>query len=298
MRTELNKLIILENDAENAGSQIKILNLQLLEIKNRVYTAQNKIKEISDVLFELEGSDINKKAQKLMDMREEYALAQGRMEQLKQKNRDFDTLVKESGSSVEQKLYDVKSEIDRIESALIDSREYEKELINQIGRMDTDRKHLLESGLMPAVIESRLNELEDEKKARILLRDEYVLAYSIIQKARDKFISQHSPEFLDNASEYLAQITDGRYNKISRGTKEQAYLALRLAMLERFDPADNKLPIVLDEALVNWYSDRFTKLIEIMGDIASERQVFLFTCHDYVVDIINSANKEYQLINI
>ena len=325
MRTELKKLIILENDAENAGSQIKILNLQLLEIKNRVYTAQNKIKEISDVLFELEGSDINKKAQKLMDMREEYALAQGRMEQLKQKNRDFDTLVKESGSSVEQKLYDVKSEIDRIESALIDSREYEKELINQIGRMDTDRKHLLESGLMPAVIESRLNELEDEKKARILLRDEYVLAYSIIQKARGKFISQHSPEFLDNASEYLAQITDGRYNKISlnrkgtsiiisggertydfdqideilsRGTKEQAYLALRLAMLERFDPADNKLPIVLDEALVNWDSDRFTKLIEIMGDIASERQVFLFTCHDYVVDIINSANKEYQLINI
>ena len=87
-------------------------------------------------------------------------------------------------------------------------------------------------------------------------------------------------------------------SNISRGTKEQIYLALRLAMLERFDPAGNRLPVILDEALVNWDAIRFKKLMEIMNDIAKQRQIFIFTCHDYVYDIVKETAENSRLINI
>ena len=65
----------------------------------------------------------------------------------------------------------------------------------------------------------------------------------------------------------------------STGTREQVYLALRLAAVDQLDQGGERLPLFLDEALVNWDPDRRDRGLALLADIARSRQVFVFTCH-------------------
>ena len=326
MREKLNGLLKLESDAKTAKGEINLLEEQVLEIKNRIYLDEKQIETTVEKLFSLEGDNIMKKAENLNQMRESFISAQSRMEIQKQKYHDYGELVEAIEKSTEIKLFDLDTELKETEERLEEQRKLLQEINSKKGELKQKIENLKSTGLMPAVIDARLADLQEERKARIRARDEYVLCYGIIQKARDRFVSDCSPIFLEKAGEYLAMITDGRYGQIrlndkgtsimvmdgenrvydfdeidatmSRGTKEQIYFALRLAMLERFDPEGDKLPIVLDEALVNWDVDRFTKLMEIVKEISRERQVFMFTCHDYIADIVSGVDQDTAVINI
>ena len=66
---------------------------------------------------------------------------------------------------------------------------------------------------------------------------------------------------------------------MSCGTADQMYLALRLAMVRRLLPQD--APLVLDDALVNFDDERARAAVELLTREAENRQVILFTCHEF-----------------
>ena len=66
---------------------------------------------------------------------------------------------------------------------------------------------------------------------------------------------------------------------ISTGTLEQAYLSLRLAIVDHLDHGQERLPLFLDEALVNWDAVRRERGLEVLAEVSGGRQVFAFTCH-------------------
>ena len=78
---------------------------------------------------------------------------------------------------------------------------------------------------------------------------------------------------------------------LSRGTLEQIHLALRLALVEHVDSGRETVPLFLDEVLVNWDNMRLHKCLEILHELAGQRQIFLFTCHDWLV------NKMQEMMN-
>jgi len=71
---------------------------------------------------------------------------------------------------------------------------------------------------------------------------------------------------------------------LSTGTREQAYLALRLAVLSHLDRGGERLPVFLDEALVNWDRRRRRGAIALLAERSRERQLFLFTCHEPIAE--------------
>ncbi|NNF27618.1 MAG: hypothetical protein HKN73_10405, partial [Gemmatimonadetes bacterium] len=66
---------------------------------------------------------------------------------------------------------------------------------------------------------------------------------------------------------------------LSTGTREQVYLALRLAIIDHLDARGERLPLFMDEAFVNWDAGRRDRAFELMAHISKTRQVFFFTCH-------------------
>jgi uncharacterized protein YhaN len=66
---------------------------------------------------------------------------------------------------------------------------------------------------------------------------------------------------------------------VSTGTLEQAYLSLRLAIVDHLDEGHDRLPLFVDEALVNWDRARRDRGLDVLADLASVRQIFVFTCH-------------------
>ena len=67
---------------------------------------------------------------------------------------------------------------------------------------------------------------------------------------------------------------------VSTGTLEQAYLALRLAIVDHLDQGLERLPLFVDEVLVNWDGHRMARGMDLLEAMARRRQVFVFTCHD------------------
>jgi uncharacterized protein YhaN len=67
---------------------------------------------------------------------------------------------------------------------------------------------------------------------------------------------------------------------VSTGTLEQAYLSLRLAIVDHLDQGAELLPLFIDEVFVNWDQERRARGLEVMARISEQRQVFVFTCHE------------------
>ncbi len=149
-----------------------------------------------------------------------------------------------------------------------------------------------------AVYEERLQAVERR-------RDRLALTSSVLLHAERRFREEHGPSFLTAASAYLRAITGGRYDRLligeqngaepprlevlrhgrpvpvgaplSRGTLEQIYVALRLALVDEVDP-HRLLPLFLDEALVNWDDDRVDGLLPLLAALQGRQAIFT-TCH-------------------
>jgi uncharacterized protein YhaN len=65
---------------------------------------------------------------------------------------------------------------------------------------------------------------------------------------------------------------------LSAGTLDLLYLAVRLAVCELALPEGEPCPLIIDDALVNLDETRYAQAIELLKQIARQRQVILFTC--------------------
>lgn len=77
--------------------------------------------------------------------------------------------------------------------------------------------------------------------------------------------------------------------KLSEGTLDQVYLALRLAAVrelhqQRRDAGKPALPLVLDDVLMAFDSERTSAALEALAELAEDIQIVLFTHHAYVAD--------------
>ncbi|MCG2823427.1 MAG: hypothetical protein L6364_07055, partial [Desulfobulbaceae bacterium] len=72
--------------------------------------------------------------------------------------------------------------------------------------------------------------------------------------------------------------------RMSSGTRDQLYLALRLASLEWRLEGHEPMPLILDDILVNADDARSKAALKILGQLAEKTQIILFTHHRRIVD--------------
>ncbi len=70
-------------------------------------------------------------------------------------------------------------------------------------------------------------------------------------------------------------------HRLSAGTRDQIYLAARLAMADYLSAGRVKLPLILDDPFATFDDDRFARAMEMLVDKFSRRhQIVIFTCHE------------------
>ena len=72
---------------------------------------------------------------------------------------------------------------------------------------------------------------------------------------------------------------------LSDGTRDQLYLALRLASIEYRLPREEPLPLIVDDVLVNFDDERAGAAMELLGDLACKTQVLFFTHHHRLLEL-------------
>ena len=67
---------------------------------------------------------------------------------------------------------------------------------------------------------------------------------------------------------------------LSRGTRDQVFLAVRLGRIKSLKPA----PIIIDDSFVNFDSGHLTRALDLIYDLSQRQQIFIMTCHPHLVD--------------
>ncbi|MFV0277365.1 MAG: AAA family ATPase [Parahaliea sp.] len=95
-------------------------------------------------------------------------------------------------------------------------------------------------------------------------------------------------DFNDRDEPILAGIRPGgervTVEGMSSGTRDQLYLALRLASLEKYMESSEPMPFIVDDILVDFDDARSQAALNSLASLAEKTQVILFTHHSRVVE--------------
>jgi uncharacterized protein YhaN len=186
-----------------------------------------------------------------------------------------------------------------------------EQLIAEAEALDRNVAHLREAETVDAV-DSEIATLQETELRLVRDRDRKWVLGRLVREADRRFREEHQPDLIRRAGEHFGRLTAGRYDRlmvdetrpegpfqllgprlptpiplaapISTGTLEQAYLSLRLAIVDHLDPGPERLPIFLDEAFVNWDRKRRERGLDVVADLSEGRQTFVFTCHAEMAD--------------
>ncbi|GDY19056.1 hypothetical protein LBMAG56_04010 [Verrucomicrobiota bacterium] len=81
---------------------------------------------------------------------------------------------------------------------------------------------------------------------------------------------------------------------LSDGSRDQLYLALRLAALDRYLEEHEPMPLILDDLLITFDNDRTKAILPQLGALAKRTQIFLFTHHEHLVELCRQTLGEDQ----
>jgi uncharacterized protein YhaN len=82
--------------------------------------------------------------------------------------------------------------------------------------------------------------------------------------------------------------------QMSEGTRDQLYLALRLATLEQQLERAEPLPLIVDDLFVNFDDRRAAAGFEVLAEVAQKTQVVFFTHHRHLLELAEQTLKPDQ----
>lgn len=179
------------------------------------------------------------------------------------------------------------------------------ELADEIRLIDLDIARLSATAEDPTFLSDEISRLTIEKDSYELCHDAYMLANASISNAVEKLRTEVSPRLAMYASNLMGKGTGGKYAQLgvdenislaygtdisgvgnivtrdidylSEGTKDLAYVSLRLALVSLLFGKE-KPPVVFDESFARLDDDRLEKTLGVLDDVSkSGIQVFLFT---------------------
>ena len=151
-------------------------------------------------------------------------------------------------------------------------------------------------------LEAQLAQKQEQLTALQGEYDAIALAMDALSQANTVLQNRFSPALGARAAEIFSAITGGRYDRVllsrdfslsaepvgdpvgrsvrllSQGAADQLYLAVRLAICDMVLPADKRVPLILDDALVTFDDERLHAALDYLLEESQRRQILLFTC--------------------
>jgi uncharacterized protein YhaN len=150
-------------------------------------------------------------------------------------------------------------------------------------------------------------ELERSRAVLVSAVDQWapvVLAEALMQRCLANFEESLQPQILKQVTHLFDRLTNGRYisirrqldeqgklrveqcdgqwkepGELSTGTREQLYLAIRLAYVMQYCRDCEPLPIVMDDVLVNFDERRVQNTVDVLREVSQSVPLMLMTCH-------------------
>jgi len=189
------------------------------------------------------------------------------------------------------------------------------ELTTKAGELRREREQMnIDGGAASSAeeLEGHVGEMRELTERYLKAR----LAAFALTRAIDRYRTEHKTPLLARANELFPALTEGRFaalevnfddkdrpvlvgvrpsgerltvSKMSTGTREQLYLALRIASLERKVDQHGPMPVIFDDVVLHSDPGRKRAILAALGELAKVTQVIAFTHDPVVVDLARQA---------
>jgi uncharacterized protein YhaN len=199
-------------------------------------------------------------------------------------------------------LEEIKHKLNHLQIELEELHSNREQLLQDIGETRNEIEKLSSNNDLLA----KQTELESLKQQLQSLAREWAAykgALVLLDAAKQQYEKTRQPGVIRSAENLFSQITGGSYPRIiktidqdevlienewhqrkgvfemSRGTREQLYLAMRFGLIDEYETRSEPLPAVMDDVFVNFDDERDANIIEILSQFGKQRQVIVLTCH-------------------
>lgn len=161
----------------------------------------------------------------------------------------------------------------------------------------------------------------DKEKLEELREKESIINIAIenLMDAYEEMKTTITPKFTKNLSESIQKISSNKYNKVtindengmiiennrgeyveaiklSTGTIDQLYLALRLSMIDEL--SKENLLIILDESFAYSDNNRLKNMLQYLTSDLNNHQTIIFTCTDREQKMLEAMNIPYNVVEL
>ncbi len=251
---------------------------------------------------------------------EEIKILSDKQRQLKQ---NINYILKDVGNitydEAEKKLKDVSFTSTATEDFTQLKLEYD-ELLNEISEITSSKAALtadlkLITSNMPnrEALEKEISALKKKTNSQKEFCNALDTAANVLQESFAEVRRSYGSALEKTAAAIFSKITNGKYQDmsisksfdinveakgvfggkeleyLSSGTADQAYLSLRLALLELMDL---KLPVFMDDSLAQFDDNRAKTALTFLKQYSEAGQIIMFTCHHTLADTAKQLGAE------
>ena len=308
------------NKAREARASLKKIEAQGKEIKEEIKDADITIlasKEQLALLRKQAGVDTDGDLIAAGERSRNKRELQQKLDTLEQElNRNGDGLsIKELEKEADE------SEIDAIEGELEKISLELKELHTNRDSL-RDQRQTLQNEIKTkdgnAAAANASEEAEEYLATMVSGAEQYLrlqIAALILEQRIEDYRKKNQAPVLAKAGEFFSKLTLGSYANLrdelddngkpillgvrpndeevsvdgmSVGSRDQLYLALRLATLEQYLSKGEPMPFVVDDILIGFDDNRTRVCLEVLSELAASTQVLLFTHHRRVLELADA----------
>jgi len=212
-------------------------------------------------------------------------------------------------------LDEVRARLQEIDERLATLDEERQRITQQLGsvRYGLERLHETHAaGDAAGEVHSQLEEVRALSERYVRLR----LSAKVLKREIEQYRERHRAPVLRVAAELFTRLTLGTYQgldvdygerdepvlvcvrhdgarlhvpALSTGTRDQLYLALRLASIQHLSSQRELLPLVLDDVLVHFDDERARAALVTLADFSAVTQVLFFTHHERLCELARAA---------
>lgn len=307
------------------------LGESIRNLKERIKEAQSQVDELDAKLATIcsaaadSGSDAPADMQSLMSRIH-------RAEQLRSELTEHDAKLSAFFGGMDQTDYlrlldeldptEINLQIRESESQITELENERKKLHELIGqhneRLDRFAKGT-ETQRIRQEIQNRRGELVELTEKWIVQR----LAQELLNRAVELYGEENEPELLKYSKEYLDVLTGGRYpiiehdkssklqfsvrnrdgvqlspDQLSTGTREQLYLAIRMAYITQHSLHREPLPVIMDDCFVNFDDARTRSTLDAIRGFDDDIQTIVLSCHTRIPQLAAELAPDTPIIEL
>ncbi|KOR27619.1 chromosome segregation protein SMC, partial [Achromatium sp. WMS1] len=220
---------------------------------------------IKDLEKELQESEIDTIESNLEEISDRLQRLQTQRDELRDKRQTL------------QNELDSKDGSTQAANAAAESAEYMAEIIAK-------SEQYLRLQIAACILQQQIENYRKANQAPVLARAGELftkLTLNSYAKLTDELDHAGKPILLGVRPDNTTVMIDG----MSEGSRDQLYLALRLATLEQHLSKGETMPFIVDDILIGFDDNRTHVCLQVLAELAAKTQVLLFTHHHKVVEL-------------